>query len=225
MVPATQPAQASISDLTCAGSGSTSTMSETATRPPGLSTRNASFSTAVLSMARLMTQLEMTTSTAASARGIASMVPLRKVALSTPARALFSLASSSISSVMSTPYACPPGATRRAESSTSRPAPLPRSRTTSPACNCASAVGLPQPRLAPRESPRSATSAFEYSSSPMGPLMASDPPQQVGSQQLPPSRNLIAVSAYFARTESRMLSMKNPFLERSTAIDGMLAEP
>src|SRR2546430_1208618 len=44
MVPATQPAHASIADLTCSGSGSNSTMSETASRPPGRRTRKASLS-------------------------------------------------------------------------------------------------------------------------------------------------------------------------------------
>lgn len=46
--------------------------------------------------------------------------------------AAFARASSSISRVMSTPNACPDGPTRLAESSTSIPAPDPRSRTTSP---------------------------------------------------------------------------------------------
>src|SRR5688572_26645096 len=39
----------------------------------------------------------------------------------------------------------PVGPTRRAESSTSMPPPLPRSSTTSPSFSSASAVGLPQP--------------------------------------------------------------------------------
>ena len=144
-----QPAQASSARFTLAGSSLSSTMSEIASRPPGLSTLNASRITAPLSSARLMTQLEMTTSTDASGSGTSSIVPLRKVALSTPAFALLRLASSSISSVMSTPYARPPGATRRAESSTSSPPPLPRSRTTSPGWSSASSSGFPQPRLTP----------------------------------------------------------------------------
>src|SRR5207248_10477463 len=207
MVPATQPAQASSADFTSIGSGSISTMSETASRPPGLSTRNASLSTAALSAARLMTQFEMTTSTVAGGRGIASMVPLRKVAFCTPALALFSLARASISSVISMPYAWPPGETRLADRSTSRPAPLPRSRTTSPGRNWASTVGFPQPRLAPNDSPSPAISASEYASSPIGPLTASDPPQQLASQQAPLWLNRVAVSAYFARTDSRIVSM------------------
>jgi hypothetical protein len=47
--------------------------SETAKRPPGRSTRAASASTLSLSPARLMTQLEMTTSTEARGSGISSM--------------------------------------------------------------------------------------------------------------------------------------------------------
>src|SRR6266850_1791060 len=46
---------------------------------------------------------------------------------------------------MSNPYALPVGPTRLAESSTSIPPPDPKSSTTSPACNFASAVGFPHP--------------------------------------------------------------------------------
>src|SRR5688572_6680796 len=55
------------------------------------------------------------------------------------------MASDSISSVMSRPYALPVGPTRFAERRTSMPPPEPRSRTVSPSCRSASAVGLPQP--------------------------------------------------------------------------------
>src|SRR4029077_19187728 len=110
-------------------------------------TRKASLMTAPLSSARLMTQFEITTSTDASGRGTFSMVPLRNVALVTPDRSRLAFASASISSVMSRPYAWPPGATRRAESNTSRPAPDPRSSTICPGSSFASIVGLPQPRL------------------------------------------------------------------------------
>ena len=78
-------------------------MSATAKRPPGRSTRNASWITAALSSARLITQLEMTTSTDASGSGMASMDPFRNVALVTPALSRLRLAIASISSVMSTP--------------------------------------------------------------------------------------------------------------------------
>ena len=47
--------------------------SETAKRPPGRSTRAASARTLRLSPARLITQLEITTSTEASGSGISSM--------------------------------------------------------------------------------------------------------------------------------------------------------
>ena len=57
-------------------SGSAMT-SETAKRPPGRRTRAASRSTASLSPERLMTQLEITTSTDASGSGTSSIVPLR----------------------------------------------------------------------------------------------------------------------------------------------------
>src|SRR5436309_8535260 len=207
MVPATQPAQASSANFTSTGSGSISTMSETANRPPGLSTRRASLRTTALSAARLITQFEITTSTVAGGRGMASIVPLRNVAFGTPARSLFSLARASISSVISTPYAWPPGDTRWAESSTSRPAPLPRSRTTSPGCNSASIVGFPQPRLAPNDSPSPAISDSEYACSPIGPLTASEPAQQPASQQPPLWLNWVAVSEYLARTDSRIVSM------------------
>jgi len=50
-----------------------------------------------------MTQLEMITSTAASGSGICSIEPFRNSTLEAPARAWFALASSSISSVMSSP--------------------------------------------------------------------------------------------------------------------------
>ena len=47
--------------------------SETANRPPLFSTRAVSLSTLRLSAARLITQLEITTSTDSSASGISSM--------------------------------------------------------------------------------------------------------------------------------------------------------
>jgi hypothetical protein len=50
-----------------------------------------------------MTQLEMMTSTELSGRGICSISPLRNSTLVVPARAAFARASSSISSVMSSP--------------------------------------------------------------------------------------------------------------------------
>src|SRR5260370_24089669 len=162
MVPEMQPAHESSCFLVVASSGSSSTMSATANSPPGRKTRNASLMTAPLSSARLMTQFETTTSTDASGRGTLSMVPLRNVALLTPDRSRLAFASASISSVMSTPHAWPPGATRLAESNTSSPAPDPRSSTTCPGSSCASIVGLPQPRLTDSLSPIAFKSSAEY---------------------------------------------------------------
>ena len=92
-----------------------------------------------------MTQLEITTSTLLAGRGISSIMPLRKVTFSMPASALLRSANCNIASVMSRPYAFPPGPTRFAESNTSIPPPDPKSNTISPAFSCASAVGFPQP--------------------------------------------------------------------------------
>ena len=98
-----------------------------------------------MSAERLMTQLEMMTSTELSGSGIASISPFRNSTFSTPAFRWFARASSSISSVMSRPYALPVGPTRLAESRTSIPPPEPRSSTVSPRRSSASAVGFPQP--------------------------------------------------------------------------------
>src|ERR687890_455347 len=147
--PETQPDHASMLRTSSSGSlplSPKNTMSETANLPPGLRTRNASEITLGLSVERLMTQLEITTSTWSSGSGISSMCPFRNSTFSTPAWALFFSASSSISSVMSRPYALPPGETLLAESSTSMPPPLPKSRTTSPGKSVARDVGLPHPK-------------------------------------------------------------------------------
>ena len=92
-----------------------------------------------------MTQLEMTTSTELSGRGMSSMWPLTNSTFSTPAAAAFWWARVSISSVMSRPIARPVAPTRLALMSTSAPAPEPRSRTVSPSWRSATAVGTPQP--------------------------------------------------------------------------------
>ena len=115
---------------------------------PGRSTRKLSAKTAALFPDRLITQLEMITSTVWSGSGIDSMWPLRNSTLRAPALAALSRAMLSISSVMSRPYALPAGPTRRADSSTSMPPPEPRSSTVSPGWRSATAIGLPQPRLA-----------------------------------------------------------------------------
>ena len=72
------------------------TASDTAKRPPGLRTRNASLNTLSLSAERLITQLEMMTSTELSGRGICSISAFRKSTLLTPALRLFSLAKASV---------------------------------------------------------------------------------------------------------------------------------
>src|ERR1035437_10016810 len=61
--PATQPTNASTISRMAGGSGFRSAKSETATRPPGFSTRAISRQTCALSGERLMTQLEMMAST------------------------------------------------------------------------------------------------------------------------------------------------------------------
>jgi hypothetical protein len=73
----------------------------------GLRTRNASRITCGLSTARLMTQLEMITSTESSGSGICSICPLRNVTFFTPAASAFLRARVSIWSVMSRPKTCP----------------------------------------------------------------------------------------------------------------------
>ena len=74
-----------------------------------------------------------------------SISPLRNSTFSTAVFFWFSRARASISSVISRPKALPVGPTRFAESSTSMPPPLPKSRTVSPGFSSASAVGLPHP--------------------------------------------------------------------------------
>jgi len=82
---------------------SSATTSDTPTRPPGFRTRNVSANTASLSTGRLITQLEITTSTVFAGSGMLSIVPLRSSTLVAPALAALARASVSISSVMSTP--------------------------------------------------------------------------------------------------------------------------
>ncbi len=71
-----------------AGTSPRTTTSETAKRPPGRSTRNASAKTRSLSAERLITQFEMITSTESSGSGIASISPLRNSTLSSAGLAL-----------------------------------------------------------------------------------------------------------------------------------------
>src|SRR6185436_18749995 len=104
---------------------------------------------------------------------------------------------------MSTPYALPVGPTRCADSSTSMPPPDPRSRTTSPSCSSARAVGLPHPSEARTAlAGRPAVSELEYKSE----LIGSHPQgaHPLGPQQSPrpPPSTCFAASAYLARTVS-----------------------
>ena len=187
-----------------AGTSPRTTTSETAKRPPGLSTRNASASTRSLSPDRLMTQFEMITSTALSGSGMFSISPFRKCTLVRPLLRLFSSAKASIWSVMSRPKARPVGPTRLAESSTSMPPPEPRSSTVSPGCNCASAVGLPQPSDASKAcSGTSLDCSASYKSDVIGSapqqLLAASAPQQPLAW---PCATRVAASPYLLRTIS-----------------------
>src|SRR5204863_208512 len=80
-----------------------------------------SVSTAGLSVERLITQFEITTSTESAGSGTCSITPFTKCTFVTPASTAFRRASASISSVMSSPYAMPVGPTRLAERITSMP--------------------------------------------------------------------------------------------------------
>ena len=79
------------------------TTSEIARRPAVRRTRNASRNTAALSGERLMTQLETTTSTLASATGRCSISPSRNSTFSAWTRAALERAFVTIAGVMSTP--------------------------------------------------------------------------------------------------------------------------
>ena len=131
--PATQPIHSSMLLRTSAGTSPRTTTSDTAKRPPGLSTRNASRSTRGLSPDRLITQLEMMTSTELSGSGMCSISPLRN---STFVDA--GLAPGSRAPAPASRRSCrgrrPCRSARRAcaESSTSMPPPEPRSSTVSP---------------------------------------------------------------------------------------------
>src|SRR6266849_5242043 len=221
--PATQPTHRSIFWRICASTSPRVTTSETANRPPGLSTRKASRNTRSLSAERLITQFEMMTSTELSGSGICSISPLKNSTLVAPALRLFSFANASISSVISSPYALPVGPTRLAESNTSIPPPEPRSRTTSPGFNLASAVGFPQPSEACSASPGTcsfcaASYRLEVIGSQLVPL-ASAVPQQL------PLFPLSAACPYFSLTISliSVLSIPPSYLQISTMSCGLSA--
>src|SRR5260370_32567512 len=79
--PATQPTHRRMFCRICGSTSPCVTTSETASRPPGLSTRNASRNTASLSAERLITQFEMITSTELSGNGMCSISPLKNSTL------------------------------------------------------------------------------------------------------------------------------------------------
>src|SRR5690242_11631402 len=121
------------------------TMSAMEMRPPEPSTRNSSRITRRLRNDRLITPLEMTTSMAPSGNGISSIRPSRKSTLASPASRAWASALARISEFRSTPWTRPGGPTCQAAMMLSRPAPLPRSSTTSPACSRLRRCGLPTP--------------------------------------------------------------------------------
>src|SRR6266446_7533141 len=149
--PAMQPHKRAGSACSSGDSGAVLTTSEIASRPPGFSTRNASRNTCALSGTRLITQLDRMASAVLSATGRCSSSPRRNSTLAALILAAFSRAFFSISWVMSIPITRPFAPTCPAARKQSKPAPLPRSTTTSPALRAAIACGLPQPspRLAP----------------------------------------------------------------------------
>ncbi len=114
-------------------------------RPPGRSTRCTSLITAALSGQRLITPLLITTSTEPPSTGSCSAKPCRTSTLSRPSAAPPARVFSIIASVMSTATTLPPGPTRRAASSVSKPAPQPMSSTLAPSLSRPIENGLPVP--------------------------------------------------------------------------------
>src|SRR5438093_1155051 len=205
--PAMQPTHNSMLRRTSAGTSPRTITSDTANCPPGFSTRNASRSTASLSLDRLITQFEMMTSTESSGRGIDSIVPLRNSTFVAPALRWFSRARASISSVMSRPYALPVGPTRLADSRTSMPPPDPKSSTVWPGSRASRAVGLPHPSDAVTASAgRPPVSASEYRLEVIG----SPQPHAAGPQQpllVDAFLTDSAMAPYFSRTAFWMSDM------------------
>src|SRR5262245_4998615 len=116
---------------------------------------------------------------------------------------------------MSSPYAFPVGPTRFAESKTSMPPPEPRSRTVSPGCIFASAVGLPQPSDAATASAGSAEVCdASYKSLVMGSQQLRSPPPQ---EATPPAATCLAAAPYFCFTTSCKFSLLIIFLTSKCA--------
>ena len=115
-------------------------------RPPGFSTRNASRSTRSLSPERLITQLEMITSTELSGSGMCSISPFRNSTFVHAGLALILPRQRQhlVGHVEAVGFArrAQPGAPTAARRCRRRSPGRARSR---PHCNSASAVGLPQP--------------------------------------------------------------------------------
>src|SRR2546422_6062842 len=84
--PAMQPTHNRTRSRTSDGIAPRVTTSETAKRPPGFRTRNASWKTRSLSAERLITQLEMITSTELSGSGMCSISPFKNSTFSIPER-------------------------------------------------------------------------------------------------------------------------------------------
>ena len=101
--PAMQPTNEPRSARSAADRRSSATTSLIPMRPPGLSTRAISVSTAALSTDKLMTQFEITTSTESAGSGICSITPFRKWTFVHVGVLRVLLARASISSVMSSP--------------------------------------------------------------------------------------------------------------------------
>ena len=189
------------------GSGSVSprtTTSDTAKRPPGFSTRKPRASTRRLSADRLMTQLEMMTSTERRAAECASMSPFRNSTFSTPAFALIRRGQRQhlVGHVEAVGLA---RSDRRAGRRAARRCRR-RSRGRAPSrrrCSSASAVGLPQPSEASTAScGRHAVSAcaVEIGGDRIGGVRkAALPPQQL---ERSPAITRSAAAPYFSRTVS-----------------------
>src|SRR3954468_14158448 len=108
---------------------------------------------------------------------------------------------------MSSPIALPVAPTRRALIRTSVPAPEPRSRTDSPGCRSATAVGTPQPSDAPTAAPVApSVSAPSYKAEPNTASLSGPQPHEDG----PCAATWRAAAAYFSRTVSRTSPVGSP---------------
>lgn len=103
IAPPTQSHHSSGSFLVCCGRGVRVALSVICIRPFGFNTLEISEMVLVLSKERLMTQLEITTSTELSGRGMSSISPWRKVALVMSNFSLLWFASFSMSMDISRP--------------------------------------------------------------------------------------------------------------------------